>query len=250
MRPLVDLFRETTGVDVEVRYTDDAALLAALAEEGDRSPADVLWAGTPGALGVAAERSLLTLLPDSLRVLPGGFVPASGLWTPITVRFRVLAYAPSRVDTTALPTSVTPPSRGGRFPGSHRVGSSFLHLPGLRHRHPIPGRRGGREGVARGDEGGRGESVPVGFAPARSPRLWRDRRGADGPRRGAPQEGRPRGGGVPPVRARRPRQPRARERRGRARHLRPQTGRAAVRGLPALARGPGLRRRDGTRRCL
>ena len=105
--PLVDLFTEKTGVDVEVRYADDAALLAQMQEEGDRSPADVFWANTAGALGAAAEADLLTVLPDSFRVLPGAFVPAGGEWIPVTVRFRVLAYAPSRVDSAALPSSVT-----------------------------------------------------------------------------------------------------------------------------------------------
>ena len=104
--PLVARFREQTGVDVEVRYADDAALLAALAADGDRSPADVLWAEAPGALGVAVERNLFTILPDSMRVLPGAYAPASGLWVPLSTRFRVLAYAPARVDKASLPTSV------------------------------------------------------------------------------------------------------------------------------------------------
>lgn len=105
--PLVDLFTEQTGIEVEVRYADDAALLAQMQEEGDRSPADVFWANTAGALGAAVEANLLTVLPDSFRVLPGAFVPSSGEWVPVTVRFRVLAYAPGRVDSTALPSSVT-----------------------------------------------------------------------------------------------------------------------------------------------
>ena len=104
--PLVEQFREATGLGVQVRYADDAALLAQLQEEGDRSPADVFWANTPGALGAAVEANLLTVLPDSMRVLPGSFVPPSGRWVPITVRFRVLAYAPGRVDSTALPSSI------------------------------------------------------------------------------------------------------------------------------------------------
>ena len=104
--PLIQRFRERTGLEVEVRYADDAALLAMLAAEGDRSPADVLWGNSAGAMGTAAARNLLTVLPDSMRVLPGQFVPISGRWLPLTVRFRVLAYAPDRVDKAALPTSI------------------------------------------------------------------------------------------------------------------------------------------------
>lgn len=104
--PLVERFQEATGIEAEVRYADDAALLAMLADEGDGSPADVLWAGTPGALSAASERGLLTVLPDSLRVLPGAHVPASGEWVPVSVRVRVLAYDPARVEASTLPASV------------------------------------------------------------------------------------------------------------------------------------------------
>ncbi|MEM1054759.1 MAG: extracellular solute-binding protein [Bacteroidota bacterium] len=104
--PLVDQFRQQTGLDVEVRYGKDAELLALMGEEGDQSPADVFWANTAGALGNAVEQNLFTVLPPSLRVLPGKYVPASGEWVPVTVRFRVLAYNPDAVDSTALPASV------------------------------------------------------------------------------------------------------------------------------------------------
>ena len=103
--PLVERFERETGLDVEVRYGTDAELIAALQEEGDASPADILWANTAGALG-AAGAGLLDTVPDSLRRMPAAFVPSSGQWVPVTTRFRVLAYNPQRVDTTALPASV------------------------------------------------------------------------------------------------------------------------------------------------
>ncbi|NNF59149.1 MAG: extracellular solute-binding protein [Rhodothermaceae bacterium] len=104
--PLVERFRAATGLDVEVRYGSDAELIAALEEEGDASPADVFWANTAGALGAAAEANLLTTLPDSLLAMPDAFVPSSGRWVPVTVRFRVMAYSPARADTAAFPASV------------------------------------------------------------------------------------------------------------------------------------------------
>ena len=104
--PLVERFREETGLEVEVRYGGDAELLATLAEEGAASPADVFWANTPGALGEAVEQDLLTPLPDTLLGLPGRFVPASARWVPLSVRFRVIAYDPERVDPHGLPASV------------------------------------------------------------------------------------------------------------------------------------------------
>jgi len=104
--PLVERFTEATGIAVEVRSGSDAELLAALQEEGERSPADLFWANTAGALGVADEAGLLTQLPDSILSKPDGYVPSSGLWAPITVRFRVMAYDPGRVTAEFLPASV------------------------------------------------------------------------------------------------------------------------------------------------
>jgi iron(III) transport system substrate-binding protein len=102
----IDRFREDTGIDVQARFGNDAELLAALEEEGDRSEADLFWANTSGALGAAANAGLLTPLPDSILQMPEAFVPQSGLWVPVTVRFRVLAYDPADVDDAALPSSV------------------------------------------------------------------------------------------------------------------------------------------------
>ncbi|HEX9950846.1 MAG TPA: extracellular solute-binding protein [Rubricoccaceae bacterium] len=102
--PLVERFERETGIDVEVKYGTDAALLATVAEEGASSPADVFWANTEGALVAAAPR--LMALPDSLTSRPAAFAADSGRWVPITTRFRVLAIAPSRIDTSALPASV------------------------------------------------------------------------------------------------------------------------------------------------
>jgi iron(III) transport system substrate-binding protein len=106
VEPLLDRFREATGIEVEARYGTDAELLAAMREEGAASPADVYWANTTGALVEAQSAGLLAQLPDSLLERPDAFAPAGGRWVPATVRFRVLAYSPARVDTAALPTSV------------------------------------------------------------------------------------------------------------------------------------------------
>lgn len=106
VEPLLELFRQATGMSVEARYGSDAELLATLREEGAASPADVFWANTTGALVEADAAGLLGDLPDSLLARPDAFVPASGRWIPATVRFRVLAYSPARVDSTTLPATV------------------------------------------------------------------------------------------------------------------------------------------------
>src|SRR6056297_3619662 len=63
---LVEDFKKQTGIDIEVRYGNDAELLAVMSEEGDQSPADIYWANTTGALANASQQKMLTTLPDSL----------------------------------------------------------------------------------------------------------------------------------------------------------------------------------------
>ncbi|GGM98452.1 iron ABC transporter substrate-binding protein [Thermus composti] len=104
--PLVAQFQRETGIRVQVRYGSDAQILAALQEEGDRSPADVVWLNTSGALGRAAALGLLRPLGESLLNKPVGFVPASKRWVPVTVRLRVLAYNPNRLKPEELPQSL------------------------------------------------------------------------------------------------------------------------------------------------
>lgn len=117
---LVEKYRAQSDVDVQVRYGKDSQLLAALQEEGDQSSADVFWANTAGALGNAVNNDLLAALPDSLSQMPDQFASTSGQWVPVTARFRVLAYNTDRVDTTALPASVTDLPDASQFEG--RIG--------------------------------------------------------------------------------------------------------------------------------
>lgn len=117
---LVDDFKEQTGADIKVRYGNDAELLAILNEEGDKSPADVIWANTTGALSNATENDLLEVLPDTLLNKPAAYTSDSGMWVPVTVRFRVLAYNPQAIDEEDLPQSVMDLSDMQEFEG--RIG--------------------------------------------------------------------------------------------------------------------------------
>lgn len=117
---LVADFKEQTGVNIKVRYGNDAELLALLNEEGEKSPADVIWANTTGALANATEEGLLAPLPDSLLDKPFSYTSTSGNWVPVTVRFRVLAYNPQNVNTSDLPESVMDLSDMKEFEG--RIG--------------------------------------------------------------------------------------------------------------------------------
>ena len=103
---LVSMYQEKADVSVKVKYGSDAQLLAALQEEGDQSPADVFWANTTGALGNAVNNDLLAELPDSVTGRPARFVPSNQRWTPVTTRFRVLAYNSDKISPEDLPESV------------------------------------------------------------------------------------------------------------------------------------------------
>jgi iron(III) transport system substrate-binding protein len=103
---LVRAFEAETGITVNVRYGTDAALLAAIQEEGTQTPADIFWANTTGALAEVSRLNLLVPLPDSITGKAAAYVPSGRHWVPVTTRFRVLAYNTSRVQPSQLPPTV------------------------------------------------------------------------------------------------------------------------------------------------
>ena len=54
--PVIEQFREATGIDVQVKYGGTSEIAATIAEEGGNSPADVFWAQDPGALAALRDR--------------------------------------------------------------------------------------------------------------------------------------------------------------------------------------------------
>ena len=64
--PIIEQFREATGIDVSVKYGSTSELAATLLEEGSNSPADVFFAQDPGGLGAVANAGMLDNLPDGI----------------------------------------------------------------------------------------------------------------------------------------------------------------------------------------
>jgi iron(III) transport system substrate-binding protein len=120
VEPLVQAFQKDTGIKVNVRYGTDAALYAALSEEAAQSPADILWANTSGALVNASKKGFFNKLPAATLKRALEFVPKSGTWTPLSVRFRVLAFNPAKTTDKALPASVLDLPSLSKFKG--RIG--------------------------------------------------------------------------------------------------------------------------------
>jgi iron(III) transport system substrate-binding protein len=105
--PLIERFEAETGVVANVRYGDTAEMASLLAEEGDRTPADVFWAQDAGALGAVERDGAFAELPDAIldRVAAENR-SASGRWVGVSGRVRVIAYSPDRVREAELPASV------------------------------------------------------------------------------------------------------------------------------------------------
>lgn len=105
--PLMDLFREQSGIEVEVRYANNAELAATLLEEGENSPADVFFANDPGALGAIADEEMFASIPQDLldRVDPR-FRSDDGVWVGVSGRVTVLIYNTDLITEDQLPNSV------------------------------------------------------------------------------------------------------------------------------------------------
>jgi iron(III) transport system substrate-binding protein len=117
--PLIEQFREQTGIDVQVRYGSTAELAAALLEEGANSPADVYYAQDPGGVGAVANAGLLAELPEEIlgQVKPEFRSPA-GLWVGVSGRARVIVYNTDRLTPADLPEDIwdfTDPQWNGRI---------------------------------------------------------------------------------------------------------------------------------------
>jgi iron(III) transport system substrate-binding protein len=116
--PLLELFREQSNLDVQVRYAGSTELAATLLEEGENSPADVFFAQDPASLGAVAEAGLLAPLPDDiLGRVPERFRDAGGRWVGTSGRARVMVYNTKALSAAELPSSIwelTDPKWNGR----------------------------------------------------------------------------------------------------------------------------------------
>ena len=122
--PLLERFNQETGIAIDVKYGDSAELALLLAEEGERSPADVFLSQSPGATGFLAGKGLLGQLDGRLldKVDPR-FRNRGGRWVGLSARQRVLVYNTAMVAERDLPDSVLDLT-GPRFAGKVAVAPS------------------------------------------------------------------------------------------------------------------------------
>jgi iron(III) transport system substrate-binding protein len=119
VKPILEQFQQATGITVEARYGDSAAMAAQLLEEGAKSPADVFLSQDAGALGAVSKKGLFAKLgADSLGKVAASYQARNGQWVGVTGRSRVLVYNTGMVPAADLPTSVldlTDPKWNGKI---------------------------------------------------------------------------------------------------------------------------------------
>lgn len=132
--PIIQQFKDTTGIDVQVKYANTGALAATLLEEGDNSPADVFYAQDPG--GLAAVSALMTDLPDDITAAaPAWAQSEQGRWVGITGRARVVVYGTDNLAESDLPDDLwgfTEPQWRGRVGWAPTNGSFQAMVTALR----------------------------------------------------------------------------------------------------------------------
>lgn len=134
---LLDEFQKQSGVRLDVRYGATPTLAAQLRVEGDKSPADVIFAQECGALGALAEAGALAPLPaDVLARVEPRFRDAGGRWVATSGRARVLVHDTDRVKVEDLPRrleDLADPRWKGRIGWAPGNASFQAHVSALRH---------------------------------------------------------------------------------------------------------------------
>ena len=132
--PIIQQFREATGIDIQVKYGSTSEMAATLQEESRRSPADVFWAQDPGALGALSE--MFKPLPSDVTVAVPEWARASdGSWVGVSGRARVIVYN-TDLSEDELPMSVqelTDPKWKGRIGWPPTNASFRVMVTAMRH---------------------------------------------------------------------------------------------------------------------
>ena len=125
VEPLIDDFRDQTGIEVEVRYGDSPELAATLLEEGEDTDVDVFYAQDPASLGTVA--AMLAPLPAEItdQVDPR-FADRENRWVGTSGRVRTFIYSTgTEIDLPQTIDEVVDPRWAGRL-GIAPTNGSFL----------------------------------------------------------------------------------------------------------------------------
>ena len=156
VHPLLEAFREQTGVSIKVKYAGSASTAATLLEEGDNTPADVVFLQDPGTLGSLAASGMLAGLPqETLDKVDARFRDPNGRWIGTSGRARTIIYNTETVNPdTDLPASIldyTGKEWKGRVGWAPRNGSFQSFVTALRLQLGEDGAREWLEGMKDND---------------------------------------------------------------------------------------------------
>lgn len=102
--PLFEMFEETSGIEVDVRYAGSAEQAQLLLTEGENSPGHVFLSQEAGALGLVGDSGLLVELPaDVLGQVAEAYTADDGTWVGVTGRARVVTYDSEQVSEDEAP---------------------------------------------------------------------------------------------------------------------------------------------------
>ncbi len=105
--PTLEAFACETGTDVAVRWGSSTDLALLMAEEGDRTAADVFLSRSPGPVGFLESDNLLGVIDDSvLDLVAPQSRSQTGTWVGFSGRKRVLVHNIDTVTGDDLPQSV------------------------------------------------------------------------------------------------------------------------------------------------
>jgi iron(III) transport system substrate-binding protein len=104
---LVAGFEKQTGIQVEVRSNDEDVLADQIVEEGQDSPADLIYTENSPALEYLQSQNLLARVPTSvLEHVSAKYNSPAGDWVGVSARVSVLVYNTRLLRPSQLPTSV------------------------------------------------------------------------------------------------------------------------------------------------
>ena len=117
--PILERFRDQTGIEFNLVTGKADALLKRLRMEGEASPADVFITVDAGRLHRAKEAGVLQKIgSESIdAAVPAHLRDADGFWVALSKRARTIIYARDRVDAAALSTyeGLADPTWNGRI---------------------------------------------------------------------------------------------------------------------------------------
>ncbi len=156
VHPLLESFSEDTGIDIRVKYAGSAAIASTILEEGNNTPADVVFLQDPGSLGALSAAGVLDKLPDKiLEKVDSRLRSPKGEWVGTSGRARTIIYNTSAIDPARdLPASIlefTDPEWKGRVGWAPPNGSFQAFVTALRVQYGDATARAWLEGMKAND---------------------------------------------------------------------------------------------------